>query len=182
MSTNTKRFKALPRYSRTRSGSPSLHRPRRLHIWMPARFGRQLVLVFFVIAIVSCLLLQLSSLNGSHHRRELSLSAPSRTPTRYRGLVPILDREKYEEVEARMQYYVETESNYPLLDEWTVPQNPLSPPKVTTIPEIPTRSRTTAVELWPNQKADIRICPSLSGCRFLLPTWYYLPPCFQSNL
>lgn len=136
---------------------------------MPARFGRQLVLVFFILTTVVCLLLQLLSLKGSRHRREVPPLVPRRTPTRYRGLVPILDREKYEEVEARMQYYVQRENREPDIEDWTVLQNPLSPPKVTSIPEM--RSRTTAVELWPNEKADLQLCPSLSGCRFLLPTW-----------
>lgn len=171
MSTSARRVKIAPRYSKPLPDSPTRHRPRTLRLCISARSCRQLVLACLALSAILSILLAFSPLKHFRHRRKVSIPAPHRTPTRYRGRVPILDREKYEEVEARMQYYIDIEGRDPNFEDWTVPPNPLSPPKVTTVPEMPTRSKTKAVELWPNEKADSQLCPASSGCRFLLPAW-----------
>lgn len=158
-----------PPYFRRLSRSPSRPNRRTTRLWL-ARYSRPLVLLCLIVGAVLTIQLALAPLKPFHNPREHRHPVPTRTPTRYRGRVPIVDREKYEEVEARMRYYVDMEGGDPSFEEWSLPPNPYSPPKVTAIPEAPLRSR--AVELWPNAKADSLLCPSLSGCRFLLPTWY----------
>jgi hypothetical protein len=107
-------------------------------------------------------------------REKAVLPLPKRSPTRYLGVIPIVDREKYEEVEARMKY-AQLDSGDRNFEEWNAPPNPFSPPKVTGIPEPRIRALPIATELWPDEKADSQFCPVHSGCRFLLPVWYGTP-------
>lgn len=167
---------ATQHYSRSPSPSRLKIRPRGLSLPLSQRSRRPLalccllVLVGFTVHFASR-----PSLLGARNTQNIALkTVPTRTPTRFRGNVPIVDREKLAEVEARMQYQVMMEddgSGYSNYEEWAVPPNPDSPPKITAIPEPPRKSKQDALELWPNSKADEDICPGQTPCRLLLPIW-----------
>lgn len=138
---------------------------RRSRSWTSIRL---LAVLAIFISILFSIRVVTNPLRASLTRKKVELPLPTRSPTRYRGSVPIVDREKYEEVEARMRYYAQYDGGDPNFEEWIAPPNPFSPPKVTGIPEPPR----PATELWSDQKADSQFCPVHSGCRFLLPVWY----------
>jgi len=130
---------------------------------------RLIVTLCIIVAVMCSIRSATNPLRASVAHIKDDLPLPSRSPTRYRGLVPIVDREKYEEVEGRMKYHAQHDGGDPNFEEWNAPPNPFSPPQVTEIPE---PRRPAPVELWPDERADSHFCPVHSGCRFLLPTWY----------
>ena len=68
-------------------------------------------------------------------------SPPKRSPTRYHGSVPIVDRAKLAEIEARLLHAIVDRDSDPDFDVWGVPSNPESPPKVTEIPRASSKRR-----------------------------------------
>lgn len=163
-----------PRAISPSSGRP--HLPRR-GAWMPhlknrvLRGFRPIAIICIVFTAVFSVHRAFFSLATYKTHRKISLTEPTRSPTRYRGGVPIVDREKLAEVEDRMAYYAHLDGGDPNFREWVLPPNPYSPPKVTAIPEPPRKSKTHALELWPDEKADMQLCHEKTGCRLLLPTW-----------
>lgn len=170
-----KRLKAPETYRKRSPPSVSKSKPRR------HRFGMPVLLPFRSIrplAVILVLFMALYSLYNAFHNlkslqkfHRIALTIPTRSPTRYRGSVPIVDRDKYAEVEARMEYHANLEGGNPNYQEWILPPNPLSPPKITAIPEPLRNSKHHALEFWSNEKADFQLCRETSGCRLLLPTW-----------
>ena len=95
------------------------------------------------------------------------LQSPARSPTRYRGKVPIVDRQKLAEIESHFLYKAALEG----FTVWDPPDNPHSPPKITEIPEPTRKIILNDHRILPNEIADKSLCPDLFPCRLLLPTW-----------
>lgn len=172
MSSTRKHLKAPEMYSREKSAPYSRHRSRRRWFQIPAIFPlrslRPLILLLLVFVAIFSLYITFQNLKTLQKLHDIALTIPTRSPTRYSGNVPIVDRAKYAEVEARMGYHAHLEGieNY---QEWVLPPNPMSPPKITAIPEPSRKLKNHVLELWPNEKSDSQLCHETNGCRLLLP-------------
>lgn len=172
MSSLGRRLKVPETYRKRHPVSYTKFKPRRLRFGMPAlRSIRPLAVILVAFLALYSLYISFHNLKSLQKLHQIALTAPTRSPTRYRGSVPIVDREKYAEVEARMEYHANLEGGNPNYQEWILPPNPLSPPKITAIPEPLRKSKNHALELWSNEKADFQLCRETSGCRLLLPAW-----------
>ncbi|KAF8339818.1 uncharacterized protein EI90DRAFT_3037868 [Cantharellus anzutake] len=140
---------------------------------MPPRVGRILKISIFLLILFG-IFLTVEKLTGSLLTRSDapsprgSLESPIRSPTRYSGRVPIVDRQKLAEIESHFLYNVMMDG----IPVWDPPDNPRSPPKITEVPQ-PTGQivLNNHHRIVPNKFADGLLCPDVVPCRLLVPTW-----------
>jgi hypothetical protein len=108
----------------------------------PRRSARHaIILAVLIIIFLSASFTAPSSSNIQKPRSSRLHSRVKRTPTRYHGSVPIVDRAKLAEVEARMQHAIVDRDNNPDFDLWDAPSNPNSPPKLTELPRMASKRK-----------------------------------------